>query len=416
MSNYALFPSGRYPGVVKIGDGYNPNLDAFSRIRTSHADTIFDSTFLYNTQPLIYETKATSGGSATHSAADASVSLAVDGTSGAEVAIQSKRYMPYVPGKSQLVVMTGVFKAAVAGVTKRMGYFDADNGVYFEQNGTTDYGWVVRTNTSGSPSNANRVAQSSWNIDTLDGSGPSGITADFTKAQIIVIDLQWLGMGRVRVGFDINGQIYYVHAFNWANTSSATTVYMRTANLPIRWELDGNTEASMLATCASVQSEGGKERYASYGFTYDRGSVTAGSGSQTYAFSLRPKSTYNSITNRMGLDITEFELAVSGNSAVLIEIYYNTTVGGTPSWTDVDTTYSAMQYDTAGTPSGGFKVMSFVVASAATSKGAGYRDFNLRYPLVMDIAGTGYINMTVYVTGLGGASACYPCVHWNEVR
>lgn len=394
----------------------SPSIDAFSRWRTSHPDTVFDAAFQYNLHPLIFQTVVSSGGSVTHSANDSSASLAVDGTGGADAILQSRQYFRYVPGKSQLVFITGVLGTAVAGVVKRMGYYDANDGIFFEQNGTTDYAWTVRTSTSGSPSDTNRVAKANWNLDTLNGSGPSGVTADFTKAQIIVIDFQWLGYGRVRVGFDIGGSVVYVHEFMWANTSSATTVYMKTANLPVRWEIDGDSAASMLATCCSVSSEGGADRFLGYQLSYNRAVISAGSGTQTYAFSIRAKSTFNSITNRMLIRPLEFFCAVTGANPVLVEVYHSTTMGGAPSWSDMDATYSALQVDTAGTPSGGVRVESFVIGSGAATKGASVKSFGARYPLTMDVAGTGYTNMTVYVTGLGGASNCFPGVVWEEVR
>lgn len=405
----------RYRNLL-IAPGDGPGIDAFARGRVSNPDTIFDASFRYNAQPLIFNTSTANGGLVTHSANNAAVDLTLDGTPSGSSIFQSKRYMTYIPGKSQLVYMTGVIGTAVAGVKKRIGYFDANNGIFFEQNGVTDYAWTVRTNTSGAASDANRVAQSSWNLDKLDGTGPSGITANFTYGQILVIDFQWLGLGRIRVGFDIGGLVVYCHEFLWANTAAATTVYMKNASLPVRYEITGGTVATLRAICCSVQSEGGADKFFGYTFDYDRGVVNAANGSQTYAFSLRPKATFNSITNRMNLQIDSFELAVTGNSPVLLEVYYNTTVGGAPTWTDVDATYSAMQYDTTGTPSGGVKVYSFTVPSSAQAKGGVSRDFVGRYPLFLDIAGTGYTNLTVYVTGLGGASNCYPCGHWTEIR
>lgn len=401
--------------VVVIGDG--ANLDAFSRVRVSNPDTIFDSNFIYNIAPLIYGTSTANGGTVTHSAANASASLALDGTAGGSAILQSKQYHRYIPGKSQLIILTGVMGAATASVTKRWGYFDANDGIFFEQDSSGGLHMVRRTSTSGSPAR-NAVAQASWNLDTLDGSGdqgnPSGITLDVSKCQIFVIDLQWLGMGRVRVGFDIGGQIVYVHEF--LNANVLTTVYMKRASLPVRFEISGDAAASMLATCTSVSSEGGQDRFLGYEFAYDRASVTAASGAQTYAFSIRPKSTFNSITNRMLIVPLEWQCLVTGNSSVLVEVYYGTTVGGSPSWADMNATYSGLQVDTAGTPSGGLKAHSFSVAATAANKSTAGSFFSARYPLTLDIAGTGYNHYTVYVTGIGGDSACRPGLRWEEIR
>jgi hypothetical protein len=401
---------------VRYLDG--PNVDAFGRLRVSTPDTLFDSRFRYNLDPLIYFTSTANGGAVAHDADLSSAVLSLDGTADGEAVVQSKQYHRYVPGKSQLVAMTSVFGSAVGTVVRRAGYFDANDGIFLEQNGTTDVAFVRRTSTSGSPVD-NRVAQSAWNLDRLDGSGsvnPSGLTLDLSKGQILFVDFQWLGMGRVRVGFDIDGEMVVAHEF--LNANALSVPFMKTGSLPVRWEISGDAAADMMATCATVQSEGGGEQHFGSQFSYTRpANVTAASGAQTHAFSLRPKATFNSITNRIPIRFLEFFNLAVGTNPVLVEVYYDTTVGGTPSWADVDATYSAMQVDTAGTPSGGVKVLSFFTGTqAGTGASVQVHDFLTRHPLVLSMDGTGFTNMTVYVTGIGGTSATRPGVIWEELR
>lgn len=401
--------------VVVIGDG--ANLDAFSRLRTSNIDTVFDSSFQYDLQPLIYQALVANSATITHDANKVSAALTTAASPGSSAILQSKQYHRYIPGKSQLIVQTQVVGAATAGVVKRAGYFDASNGIFLEQNGTTDVAFVRRTKVSGSIVD-NRVVQASWNLDTMDGthssSNPSGILLDLSKASILVIDLQWLGMGRVRVGFDIDGTIDYVHEFLNANVLDVP--YMQTANLPVRWEVAGNGVATLLATCASVNSEGGADKFFGYQFAYNRAVVTAGSGTRTYGFSIRPRATFNSITNRLWIRPLNFDCMVTGNQPVLVEIFYGGAVAGTPSWGDAAGTSASLEVDTAGTPSGGVKVSQFWVAASNQAKGESSKFFSARYPLTLDIAGTGYNYITVYVTGIGGTSTCYPGLSWEEVR
>ncbi len=250
-----------FPASFGISDG--PNLDAFSRLRVSTPVGLFDSSFQYDLQPLLYYTVTANSGTVTHTAAYSSAKLSTAAVASSSALLQSKQYHRYIPAKSQLVVMTQIMGAAVAGITRRAGYFDDNDGVFLEQNGITDVALVRRTSTSGSPVD-NRVVQASWNLDPLNGAGPSGITLDLSKASILVIDLQWLGMGRIRVGFDIGGIIVYVHEF--LNANVLTVPYMKTANLPVRWSASGNGVSDMYATCAAVISEGGTE--------FDRGLCT----------------------------------------------------------------------------------------------------------------------------------------------
>jgi hypothetical protein len=161
----------------------------------------------------------------------------------------------YQPGKSLAIAQTFVIGPAQNGITKSVGYFDDNNGVFLRAtNGT--YSFVIRSNRSGTPADS-VYPQDSWNVDKFDGFGPSGVAIDFSKAQILLIDLEWLGVGRVRFGWNIGGKTYYAHYANHANIE--TGVYMSTPNLPLRAEISnsGSGPASSIETiCSTVTSEG----------------------------------------------------------------------------------------------------------------------------------------------------------------
>jgi hypothetical protein len=80
-----------------------------------------------------------------------------------------------------------------------------------------------------------KIPQTEWNIDRCDGYGPSGFTIDLNKMQMIYIDYAWYGAGSIRYGFkDQNGNIIYCHRI--VNTNQNTEAYMRSGNLPARYE------------------------------------------------------------------------------------------------------------------------------------------------------------------------------------
>ena len=110
-----------------------------------------------------------------------------------------------------------------------------------------------------------RISQSEWSDDTLDGFGKSGYAVDETKANIGIIDLEWLGVGRVRCGFVMDGRIIYTHEFN--NANNIETVYMTRASLPVRYEVisdaSATTSSSLVQICSTVISEGGYEPFGS---------------------------------------------------------------------------------------------------------------------------------------------------------
>ena len=146
------------------------------------------------------------------------------------------------------------------GLTQRVGYFGADNGMYLELVDST-LNFVERSLVDGTPVTETRVPQSAWNGDKLDGTGVSGFTLDITKAQILWMDIEWLGLGSVRMGFVINGRFILCHTFHHANIIDST--YITTASLPLRYEI-ANTAATSGASklkqiCSSVISEGGYE-------------------------------------------------------------------------------------------------------------------------------------------------------------
>ena len=225
-----------YPEKVVFGTVGNDvafadhTVDAFGRLRISQPYTLFDSQNRFQADPQ-FDTSLTGSGAFAHLSNESSNSMTV-GTAIGEVIRQTKRVFPYQPGKSLLTLATFAMAESQANLRQRVGYFGSDDGVYFEQN-ETDLRFVIRTSTSGSASDARYVTQANWNVDKLDGTGPSGYTLDETKTQILLIDYEWLGVGTVRVGFVIDGKNIICHKFN--NANNLTSVYMKTAILPIRY-------------------------------------------------------------------------------------------------------------------------------------------------------------------------------------
>jgi hypothetical protein len=246
------------PIPISIG---GTNVDAFGRLRVSQPYTIFDSQNRYAIDNQ-FDTSTATGGSTTYLPNEASVRMDVTTSSGSEVVRQSYRCMPYQPGKGLLLLATFVMNSPKTGLRQRVGYFGTQNGVFLQQADST-VSFVLRSYISGSVDDTSRaVNQANWNGDKLDGTGDSGYTLDLTKAQILWMDFEWLGVGSVRCGFIINGEYIVCHTFN--NANDITSVYMTTAILPVRYQIT-NTGATASASslkqiCSSVVSEGGYEQ------------------------------------------------------------------------------------------------------------------------------------------------------------
>jgi hypothetical protein len=235
------------------------SFDSFGRMRISDPMTLFDSSHRYSDNNL-WATSTGVNSSGVFNSGQGLVDLMIPATSGAFVKRETIRNFAYQPGKSLLTMNTFVMSPAQTNLRQRVGYFGSDNGIYLQLNGA-DLSFVKRTSVNGVVGEEFTVNQSSWNGDKLDGAGPSGLTLDITKAQILWMDIEWLGVGSVRIGFVINGKFIVCHSFHHANLISST--YITTATLPLRYEIENigtTTGASTLKQiCSTVISEGGYE-------------------------------------------------------------------------------------------------------------------------------------------------------------
>lgn len=244
--------------------------DAFGRLQVAQPQTLFDSQNVLKENTKFY-TVTTGSGSTSFNANASIVNMDVTTSSGDKVVKETKRVFPYQPGKALEIMATFCMEPAKTGLRQRVGYFDDNNGIFVEQADDT-VNMVIRSKSGGTVVE-NRVPQSSWNQDKLDGTGGTGITLDITKSQIFFLDIEWLGVGTVRVGFVIDGTYVVCHRFNHANTSNIPNgTYMTSACLPIRYEIE-NTSAtsgasSLKQICTTVVSSGG---YTPRGLNYIAG-------------------------------------------------------------------------------------------------------------------------------------------------
>lgn len=329
--------------LVNSKNADSPDIDAFARLRVSENLTVFDSKQLHDKQPLFWDEKI--GGSATsvHNPANAAVTMTVTASSSDYVIRQTKQRFNYQPGKSQLFFMTGLVPQQT-GITIRAGTFDDDgtgdnlnpnNGIFFKVN-DTNVSWNIAKNGTITET----VNQGNWNVDNMDGTGPSGITLNLNEVQFGTADFEWLGVGRVRVGFVIGGQIYYTHYFKHSN-SGFSSVYMSTPNLPLRFDIqsDGTGGGSADHLCSTVISEGGLDKTGVLR-TVDTASthLDASVDGVIYAVvGVRLKSLYKDITV-----IPEFMSMINeNNDDFRWSLCLNPTIAGTFTYSDL--TNSAVQ-------------------------------------------------------------------------
>jgi hypothetical protein len=411
--------------AVTIKD--SANLDAFSRLRVSNPLILHNSQFTYDLAPLIMEqiTNGT-GATVTYDSTNRCALMTFASTpTGGKAYMQSYEYLPYQPGRSQLIFVTFNMIAAVANILKFAGYSDGVNGIEFQLNGTTKQFTVYSASSAGNET----VAQSSWNLDKLDGTGASGITLDITKTQILVIDVQALYVGRVRVGFDMGGTIVYAHEFKHAN--QATYPYIQSANLPVRCGMTctATVSTTMDFICSAVISEGGSEDINVYGYTFSTAASRAipAIGSSIQLISLRPKLTFNGITNRSRVAFIDVEIYLDGNGAIKWELVIGQAITG-GAWADVNTNYSSSEVNptnngtATATLSGSPLVVidAGYVSSSAQSQSVTNTAVISRYPITLDAAGlqrvNGSLTLKITTVSLVSTPTVYGAIKFREIR
>jgi len=410
---------------VFIASQDSPSIDAFARLRVSEPHTIFDTKNIFDddaiagtaeNQPLFWDNQQTSGGSTTtvYNVNQAKQTLSVaNGVAGVRVRQTLQRFN-YQPGKSQLIFITFNLNDLYEGNNKRVGLFDENNGIFLEGSGT-DLNIVRRTYTSNETVD-NQVIQSSWNIDPMDGTGPSGITLDCTKTQILIIDFEWLGVGRVRTGFVIDGLIYYVHEF--LNANNLTTVYMSTPNLPIRYEIENTGTGpadSIDCICSSVISEGGVEELGMVRSASTSTLVDANAAGTTYALiGLRLKSAYKGATvNILAMSMME----TAGSKDILWSLQYNPTVAGAFTYNNLSNSAVQVAYGaTANTVTNGKIIASgFFNSANGGISGVASQNINTALKIGTKIDGT-QIPIVLCATPIVVTNAdVYGSLTWREL-
>ena len=219
---------------------WRPQFTGKNRFKVSPYQTTFFNTFQYGLETDIWETDITGTASAVHNPNASNVTMSVGSTAGDKVIRQTRQVMRYIPGRVSLVSFAIRLETPVAGVRRRFGVYDENNGAIFEDDGGT-YACVLRSKASGSVVET-RVTRDNWNGDKLDGTGPSQITADAAAIQMINIEYEWYGAGQVVFSYTIDGETHVIHKFNTANYTNS--VWSSTPFLPIRVELENVTGAA----------------------------------------------------------------------------------------------------------------------------------------------------------------------------
>jgi hypothetical protein len=380
------------------------SVDAFGRLRVSNPFPLFDSQNRYAIDDQ-FDTSTATGGTTTFLSNESSVALNTTTSSGSEVIRQTYRVFPYQPGKGLTFLGTFVMAPPQTNLRQRVGYFSTSNGAFLQQDGTT-VSFVLRSNslpTPGTPSDIRTVNQADWNVDKMDGTGPSGRVLDLTKNQILYMDFEWLGTGDVRCGFYADGKPQICHIFH--NDNTQTSVYMQTAILPVRYEITNTgvtaVASSMKQVCSSVMSEGG---YEAVSVDHVARRITA---LGTIGTTFLPLVSIRLASTALGAVVLPNKVQVlpTTNQNYEVALIKNSTLTGA-SWAAVDTDAN-VQYDVASTAMTGGSIVQTDYVTTSGSGGAGIlvapTGYNFDLQLGVSLAGVSDI-YTVGIRTVSGAT------------
>ena len=291
------------------------SFDAFNRLKVSQPFTLGDYKHYYSrTDDMLTET--VSGATVAHNTNEASVKLSVTSTIGSKAIHQSKMYHHYMPGKSQFILSSFVFFKHTPGIIKRTGYFDDRDGIFFEQDKDGTLYFVIRSYTSGEVKET-KISQKNWNGDRL-----KTWKIDLDKTQLLWIDFQWLGVGRVRCGFVHKDEYILCHSFY--NSDNLETVYMANSNLPTRCEIlnhNSSTPTFMNQICSTVASEGGyTEAGNDFSYVYDITTNELTDGTEVDLIGLKLQNTFQGKPNRTFARLSDVKVFSNGNN-VIFKVY-----------------------------------------------------------------------------------------------
>jgi hypothetical protein len=406
----------QYGTIVGAANPTGMAVDAFGRARVSQPLTLFDSFHRYQDNGKFATSNSATGTTLNHNSNAGLIEANIDTADTSFLYRESTKVFAYQPGKSLQVLQTFIMNPAQTGLRQRIGYFSTQNGIYLELDNDT-LNFVERSYSTGSVTET-KVAQANWNIDPMDGTGPSRLTLDITKAQIFFTDIEWLGLGTVRCGFVINGQYIHCHSFHHANI--ITTTYMTTACLPVRAEIQNtantNANSTLKLVCSTVLSEGGYElsgKQFSVGTPISLPKDMPTANTFVPIVSIRLKSTrLDSIVLPKNISI----LGLGNNTRFKYKVVSGDTLAlNNASWTSVANN-SAVEYDlSANSYTGGQDLLQgYLGASNRATAPVTLGDSIFKYQLERNSFTSTPSIFSILATGASNGDDCLASIEWEE--
>lgn len=351
---------------------------AFGEVSVSEPLPVAQLDFVYGEN---YRTSSNSATNGVFGAANSMIFLSTSNNANSFAQVNSKRYLKYRPGQGALGRYTAVFNTGVANANQYAGLATTvlDNGFLFGFQGTTFGVWYIRNNSS------SFIVQNDWNLDKMDGTqsstNKSGVLLDPSKGNVYQISYQYLGFGAIVFSIEnpFNGQFTPVHEIRYSNSSELPSIEQPSLNMV--WRVQNYTNTSNVtmraASCALFLE--GKRAYLGprNAFNNNKTGITT----EVNIFTIKNATSFNGKRNVAFCRIRSISFGgnASGATAVgSLRVIKNATLGGSPSWTQIEGTSgdsgatvtgsSVISVDVAGTTvTGGIPIYNSVVAMGSST-------------------------------------------------
>ena len=366
-----------FKGQVSSGEVLQKT--AFGELLTGQLSPQFQGSFEYTVDNTdLNTTTVTGSGTVTQGSGMGIVTTSTTTTSTA--LFESKQHARYKSGLGGVDRFTCLFTTPVIDTEQYIGLADEvgssatfKNGYIIGYDGIT-FGFHRFQNDT-----KFTVVLTNWD-DPLDGSGASGVIIDQTKLNIFFIQYQYLGAGAIKVWYEKpNGDIVKVHTIEYANINTEPSTHNPNFHHTMWVNNKTTTDNLILKSSSYAYFVEGKTSFVELhqpenaSGAKEKTSVTT----EVAIFTIRNKTTYASKTNFIDIVLLSAGASIeasSANNLGNVRVVKNATLGGTPSWSDINTSNSVVEIDISGTTVAGGKELG---AGLLAGKNNG-----LRLPLV----------------------------------
>lgn len=274
--------------------------------------------------------------------------------------LASTKPCKYREGLGGLLRFTAMFTAGIAGTNQYVGLGDeAGTGKALKNGYTIGYsGSSFRIQRWQNDVLVQEIDKANWD-DPLDGTGASKMTVDFTKLNVWEINYQYLGGGNIFffVENKATGKFVKFHNLQYAGNYTVPSTY--NPNFKFQVYVENGAVASNVAISTASYAyfvEGHTELTEIHQPQFSTGFQSKSAVTTEVAIlTIKNKTTYPTaapVSNFVSILLERWVANIDNNgttNVATLRLVKNATLGGTPSYTDINATNSLVSYDTAGT-------------------------------------------------------------------